>query len=369
MSSEAEQLSIQAIQGIGSPSGQTAIPASPELHLRAPRSVRWEVFLYLSTLGFYFSIYLLRLVRELRAITGKPLSPWLWVFVPFVLLAQIFAFPKLLRLIEQVESENSVPDAWGGWSPLWVIAICATTLVFNLSEKFAAPNWLIPVTMALACVLFALFHNRVNRIRSCYRGRANFYGKENGFSATEWVSTIILSPIAIALMVVSLFYSELFGGDVIEELDSGRIFHYQDHPFSISVPEGGWSLVEVGSHSDGTAVLELEGPLVDMYYLVFYHGPGSNVDDVTSFRIKETISEIGDAACTAEASFLDNSLHISSRIQCTGKYFGDPNIVISKTIETKNGLYELYGDFSATEMTYRNNLETFLAMEKGFGAR
>ncbi|WP_308366968.1 MULTISPECIES: hypothetical protein [unclassified Microbulbifer] len=369
MSSEAEQLSIQAIQGITSPPGETDILAPPELHLRAPRSVRWEVFLFLSTLGLYFSVYLFRLARELRTITGKPLSPWLWIFVPFVLLAQIFAFPKLLRLIEQVESENSVPDTWGDWSPLWVIVMCATTLVFNISEKFAVPDWLIPAALAVACILFAVFHNRVNRIRRCYKGRASFDGKENGFSATEWVTTIVLFPIATALMALVLFYSELFGGDVIEELDSGQIFHHQDYPFSISVPEDGWSLVDVGSHSDGTAVIELEGPLVDMYYVVFYHGPGSSVDDITSFRTKEAISEIGDADCTAERTFLDNSLNISSRIQCKGKYFGDPNIVISKTIETKNGLYELYGNFSATEMTYRNNLETFLAMEKGFGAR
>jgi hypothetical protein len=106
-----------------------------------------------------------------------------------------------------------------------------------------------------------------------------------------------------------------------------------------------------------------------MYYVVFHHGDDSTMDDIATFRAEEVSSGINRESCREERHFIQDSLNIVSRIECRGKLLGDPTITLSKSIETENGIYELYGQFSAAEYTFTPEVKKFLELEKGFGPK
>lgn len=345
--------------------------ASAELPLsdvetRVERSVIWELLLYFCTFGLYFSLYLFRLTRELRSLTKENYSPWLWIFVPFFFLAQLFAYPALLSGLEKAEERLGLNNPWKSWAALWVLSMCALTFYFNLNEKFGLLPALFLFAYGLSCVLFAILHQRVNQIRKQLKGVATWEKGKSSFTALEWLAVIVLTPMTCALLAFIGFEKQLFGGEVIKELKIGDVVMEEGYPVTINIMSRGWKQVEVGSHSDGQAIIELEGQNTATYILVFHHGFDSSLGDISAFRVSQAQASLTNANCEESRSISANNLGVTSTVKCTGSYIGDPYQILSKTIETEQGYFELYGEYSAEKLNFQRGVNAFLAFEKEF---
>ncbi|WP_428820896.1 hypothetical protein [Microbulbifer sp. MCCC 1A16149] len=336
-----------------------------------PRAVGWELVLFIATFGLYFSYYLYRLTKDCRTINREPVSPGWWILTPYFLLAQFFAYPRLLRLLENAETRCQLPPAWGGWQKAWLIGMWVVTLLINIADK--VPNsdqWFVAVFF-VGTVLFSVLHTRVNRIRSAYWEQLS----ENPiparrFHAIEWVISVVCLPVATVLLCVLLFYTQLFGGNQLQQLNNGDIASQEGHPFSIEVKGDHWARVEIGSHSDGTALMELEGANTDAYFVVFPHGKESSLDQISAFRTEEASAEFMQTSCKENREFLDGGDHTGSQIMasltCEGSLLGNKVLVTSRSIETDQGIYELYGQLIATKADFAHSLADYQSTEKGF---
>ncbi|WP_237066910.1 hypothetical protein [Microbulbifer guangxiensis] len=353
-------------EALASPEESKVESPLSEVETRVERSIAWEVPLYFCTFGLYFSLYLFRLTRELKSLTRQTYTPWLWVFVPFVFLAQLFAYPALLSGLEKAEERLGLSNPWKSWAALWVLGMCALTFYFNLNDKFGFLPALFVFAYALSCVLFAVLHQRVNRIRKQLSDVAARKKGKSSFTVLEWLTVIVLMPVAFAILIFIGFEKQLFGGEVIKELKIGDVVMEDGYPVSINILSRGWKQVEVGSHSDGDAIIELEGHNTATYILVFHHGFDSDLDDISSFRVSQAQASLTGAECDESRSFATNNLGVNSTVKCTGDYFGDPYQILSRTIETDQGYFELYGEYSAAKLSFHRGVNDFLAFEKEF---
>ena len=337
-----------------------------------PRAIVWEVVLCTATIGLYFSYYLYRLAKDLRTINGTPLSPIWWIFAPLFLLAQLFAYPYLMREMEKAESTNDLPQLWGTLGcRAWMIGMWAVTLLINISDLIPhSDSWFVAVFF-IGVGLMATLHHRVNRIRA-----AHHQGQTTGhdappqsprrFSIIEWLVTILFLPAAILLFTILLFPVQLFGGTKLETLQDGQQVLLDGHPFAITVSGDGWSQVEIGSHSDGTALIELEGVNSDAYFVVFEHGKDASLSGISEFRTELAKEEIFETDCEEYRQFIGDTTHVTSVLTCRGEFLGNSVVLSSKSIETEKGIYELYGQFITAKAAFVQHEDDFRNIAKGF---
>lgn len=351
------------------PGAEETIDRSPNTSetIAAPRALKWELLLFIATCGLYFPYYLYRLVKDLR-VTNKDngLSPFLWIFTPFILLAQIFAYPYLISTLKQAEGKYAIPDPWKLWDKLWIMAMCTVTFTVNLSSKVSMPSWTFPLCFAIYTLLFSVLHGRVNELRKHYASRHQSPMPERQLGAFGWATSLICLPLTAAILLSELLYSQFFGGSVLEKLHYGEKVSAQDHPVEIFITSDHWSRVEIGSHSDGSTIFEIEGSSPDMFMVVYYHGTQVSQEQVTNFRVESASDGIERYKCSENRQFMPDSLNVAARLECRGDYLGEPGVIVSKTVETDKGTYELYGEFFAPTLSFYSEVSSYLAQEKEF---
>lgn len=348
----------------GAPQNTEAPPDPSEV--TRPRSVWWEVALCVATFGLYFSYYLYRLAKDLRIITNVPMTPFWWLLTPYFLLAQFFALPYLLRTLEKAESAKNLPLTWKHGSVAWMIGMWVVTLLINISDRIPDSDQWFVATFCFGVFLIALLHQRVNRIRTAHWRLLSNTSATRRFHVVEWLIAIMCLPISLLVLGAMLFYSEIFGGKQLESMQQGQQIQLEEHDFSIEIHGNGWSRVAVGSHSDGTALVELEGANTNAYYLVFEHDKDTNLNDISEYRTSEAAEEFFQSSCEENRTFIGSTTHIASTLSCTGKLLGNSIMVTSKSIETDTGVYELYGQFVAPKPTFDRYIEDYRNIEKGF---
>lgn len=334
------------------------------LVLKKPRHWVVESLLIFSTFGLLSSFWMVGRVSELRKLSKVSYRPWLWFFVPLFLLAQLIALPKFTAAVTKLGVDNNcLRKSNVTINYFWVLAIIVTTALFNFSEKIEIPFVVNILIVFLFSMLFGLYHlkffNIVKNMPDVSFKKRNMY-----LVLFEWLIIITVVPLVAFLGYESSVKS--YFSKPLSVLNQNVPFVDTKNAFEITSYVDGWKRVSVGTYSDGTALHEFQGPLEDMYMLVFEHSPNTNVTEVNYWRLAEMKDELSSTKCDSRTYFEQESLDVVSFAYCDGKVIGDKAVSISKSITVDHNVYELYGYFSSVKNSFKNNRKDFVRMAKGF---
>lgn len=346
-----------------SPSSETTQKDStPQIILRSPRSPWWEFFLHFSTFGFYTNFWLYTRVKEIQKITNQPFTPWLWFFVPSLVIAQPFAFSKLNKILQQIEKENSLNYPANKYR-LWVTSVIILSAISWASTKYAMPAWMTLLTLLLWSGTFCFFSSRLNTIKQALTD-IEFKGKPSGYAFWEWFIVIPLFP----LMLAGLLYLSVspYMLDEISPLADKSIYTAPDNQFQLTIHGDGWREVEIGSFSDGSAELEFAGSTEGSYFLVFKVSKPTTLNEMIQNRMDYFQTETPNSQCREERSLLPSSLNVISHVVCEGGTRRNRQLYTTTVFEKDNELYELCGNLNAPRLSYPALSAEFKQMAKEF---
>ncbi|MGI9334883.1 MAG: hypothetical protein ACR2RL_17195, partial [Gammaproteobacteria bacterium] len=117
--------------------------------------------------------------------------------------------------------------------------------------------------------------------------------------------------------------------------------------FQFDVVGNGWKIVPIGTYSDGTAELELQGRLMDMHAMVFAVGGHDTLQAMTTNRISENERQLSNSKCTERRTLERGKLNVVSTVHCEGRNLLERQLEMHRFVETEQGTYELYASLSA----------------------
>lgn len=330
----------------------------------APRLAWLEFILTFSTFTISAHFWLVARVREIRRLSGKNLTPWLWFFVPTIALAQLFALPKLFNTMDDINCENE-GEPKDAWKPIVFIFLVAGTIMLSVGEKLEFRPWVFFLALLLISLAITILQYRFNLIKAGLKD-IPLTKIKSVYKVWEWILLVVGMPIVLFAFYATVLQPILADS---EDIPKGTTLIYPDQPFQLTISDKGWSKVEVGTYSDGSSELELSGPLFDTYYLVFKHGLDNTLNSVSYWRQNIILEEGSNAKCIHSREFEGESLKVSALIICKGNFLGDPILDISKVIHTDQGIYEIYGHFASTKVSFKKHKDNFINIAKGFKAK
>lgn len=336
---------------------------SEKIIVRAPRAPWMEFLLHFGSSGLYSGYWLVKRTQELNLLTKSTFTPWLWFFVPFLSIPQLFALPKFTSTIKGLEKQHNIQPWKKHQTILWLFCAFTVTFFSNLGDKIELPGWSYLIILTVWSVLFSIFQSRVNR----YKNRISnleFKDPSKNFSFFEWLIIIFLLPlilIGMGYLTISPFLSH-----EITKLEQHSMYTDPNGQYQFPILTEGWSIVESGTISDGTAELELQGPLADMNYMVFFYAFTEDLNTLSYSRVNFAREQLNFASCTETRDFAKFQLSIISQTICTGSILTEKSLIISTIIETEKGLYELFGQLNSVSLSFKRHKSDYIKMAKGF---
>ncbi len=333
-----------------------------ELVISAPRSLWMEFILHFSTLSIYTCFWFVARTREFNALSKKKFTPWLWFFVPFIVIAQLIALPKFNNALSELAEEHNV-SIWNAWYGGWTLGVVLITLAMNISDKIEFPGWTYLVGVILWSILFTVIQAQINKVKENLRD-VTFKGSRHNYTKLEWFFVVPLFPLSLIFMFY-IAIDPLFNKQ-LSTLSENTLYTDPQNIYSLPIIGKGWSIVENGTHSNGEAELELQGPLSDMFFIIFSHGVDESIESISHWRTEQLYDELSGVKCEENRSFAKLTLSIVSHVQCSGRNIGDSVLATVSLIETDKGIYELYGMLSSVKYSFKNNESMMKKMSKGF---
>ncbi len=330
----------------------------------APRSA-WLIFI-LTFLTFSLSapFWLVARVREIDRLSVRNFTPWLWFFVPIVVPAQLVALPRLFKATNALDKETKTRRQ-SIWYVVIFILFVGATLYSSIGEIFALPDWAYVVILFLFSVAVAIWEYRLNLTKGHLAG-IEFVEIKFVYKIWEWLLLAIGAPLTLGLfyfLVLAPFLAE------VEKTPMNTTIAEPNRPYEVTILSEGWSKVKMGTHSEGSAELELSGPLLHMYYVIFSHGYENDLNSVSYWRQEQMINDTPKTICKHTRAFDKTSLTVNALVICEGKSLGDPMVELSKTIHTDKGIYEIYGRFSDSHRSFFRHKASFVNIGKGFKSK
>ncbi|MFL0796755.1 MAG: hypothetical protein K6L73_04625 [Cellvibrionaceae bacterium] len=330
----------------------------------APRHPAFVFLLTYLTFSVASWFWLVARVREIKQITQKDFTPWLWFFVFLGPIFQLFALPKLFNTIKEIDSRQENPEFKA--APVLLVLFPLLSLFFNIVEKIEISFIYYFLALCIWSILVAILQQRFNLISNNLPDGSPAYKKKKikyGFRFWEWPLLIIGTVLHAVIIYETVRVDELQSNNPV--LESSKLTA-EGHPFELPIIQKGWSKIPIGSASDGSSELELQGPLSDMNIVIFHHGIDETVSSISNWREDELLKRKPSHKCKQERVFENGTTNITSVIECFGKNMGDPEAILSKTINTSKGVYEVYGHYSAPKFSFNNHKKHFIETINGF---
>ncbi|MES2675844.1 MAG: hypothetical protein V4660_16510 [Pseudomonadota bacterium] len=333
-----------------------------EIVLAAPRPWWIEFLLHFSTFGAYTSIWLFLRTREFKAIFNAPLKPWLWLFVPVMAIAEIIALPKFTKHVNALEERANLKP-WNAWYGTWYLLVILLTIAFNVSDKYEFPGYFLLFGLLLWAGLFSVLHDRMNKAKAQLK-EYTYTSKKYYLSIIERVILLLLFPITLYFSL-TLAIKPLFE-KTINVLATNSVYIDKKNNFELPINDKGWKTVAMGTHSDGSAIVEFQGPLDDMYFVVFHHGHDETLNSVSYSRINSAVEENKDAKCIHTRTLSKDQKSVVAKASCKWRVLNNPVLMTVTVIETPTGIIELNGHMSSVSASYAKHEQKMLTMAAGF---
>lgn len=318
--------------------------------------------LYFSTFGLFSSFFFYRSAKRFNEFSDVRLSPLAWFFAPLFPLVQWVAFPIYLQHLRAHEIAYEI-KGWSNWqSFLWVIVTCVAVTIYNFLEIIEWPYWVFIVSALIWCVGLMFLHNRVEQLLAKANKEVN-RRTFKGYTIVEWVIVVLGTPIVIGIFGVLL--KDQFARLGLENLAPDSVYVDVENKFTLPINGEGWSQLDIGTYSDGSALLELGHDIEGMYFLVFENQKNENINALIEGRISELYDDYDISSCHQATEFVEDSYYLYSYLKCEGTELGDPVIATFTYMETETNIIQLYGYFSTSKLKFERARNIFEEMSKG----
>ncbi|WP_227739643.1 hypothetical protein [Vibrio sagamiensis] len=329
-----------------------------------PRKPFLDVILFFSTFGLYSSFWLYRRVKEIKLISRGNFKPCLWLFVPYFVIVQFFAFRNLDKALSDLEGDGTEPKAqtiykWGSYG------FMLTTLYLSGTSKWTTPMWLEFVVYILYAISFGAIAYRVNAYKKQVEG-IEFIGKERGLNPLEWVIVLLMTPTILGTFAFSILFP--FMVDKLDSFSDGSVFVQENHNYELTFHGEGWQQVEVGTYSDGTALAEFESEDFDAYFMIFENSDykATDVNDHVHWRRQWFDKKIGNSLCTEDRRFIGDEFVVKVEMTCTENAFKANAAGFMALTHSQDKTYELLGILAQPELSFNRRKPQFEAMIREF---
>lgn len=324
----------------------------------APKPAWLEFLLIFGTFGLYISFWLIRRTRELNRFNGSNFTPWLWFFVPLFPLFQIFALPKLVKALQQIQIKLNIP-VWTAWSSAWYVLLIGLTVMFGLSDKYAIPTWILFIGFFVNAGLYTVLTNQIAIIKSAHT-ELELVPQKKTTRLIEIIYSGLFSIIICGLFGV-LAYNGL-KGMAIEKYKSGNTYRNETMKFSVTAFGNGWSRVAPGTYSTDTSEVEFKGPNENMYFIVYLYDKDQSLTTLTQNRIVDIKHYSGSANCSHNRHLNKSQSGVVVKIVCKSSGYKELSVQTSTIVETGDHVIELYGNFTSQPNTYKKYEQDFIKM-------
>ena len=355
---EEEYLPAQSESTIGS---KKRTPETP--FLSGSRHPFIIAFLYFLTFGIYFSFWLVARVREFNKLQSKTkYHPWLWFFLPLIILAQLIALPKFFDQLKTLSEERGITlSATHG--VLWMLMLFVVAALCAVELKYELPFWVTLLYLLAGAGASAWSQHWFNRLKQqCTE--FEFKRPHLWFNNYEWVSVIV--GLCIWIVAIIVFIPDMFPtGD---KLKDNSQYTLPEHEFLLPIKGNHWRADVPGGED---SVVIIDGKLTSMHFELYHYGFSQSLNSISYWRL-EAMQEYLDrnSQCTHERFFDGDSSNVIAFGVCTGTDALAPAIHTVTVINTPpKGIYELYGQFSAPKLSFSQYKQDVLDMAKGFRAQ
>lgn len=330
--------------------------------VRRPRPAWQALVLLLCSFTLYSSFLMLGQVRDLKAVGGKDFTPWLWVFVPLIPLAQLIALPRFFKELTKLE-DGSTTSAWKSLTWLWITILFVISLSIYYEDRLSLPLSALQIGFVVIALQFVMLHQRFNLWKQPLQN-VNFYGSRSAFTWYEWILVVIGSPIVIAGIYMTVIEPLLV--KEIRKLNNQQVIENVDLGFTLTVSGDGWSEVESGTHSTDETELELSGSVLNSFFIVFDHGISYSINDVARFRAELRDDFSRTPECNENRILSKNETSVISFTECKGTMLGEIVTTYSTIIKSNDRVLELYGYLSATKYTHSRESKYMRSIAREF---
>jgi len=330
--------------------------------VRQPRAAWKELLLLLCTFSFYASFLMVTYVRALKSIGKKDFTPWLWLFVPLFPLLQIFGLQRFFRDLTRLE-DGSTTRIWTLFTWLWILLLAGINLLIYFEDHIGLPDWVIIAGLVLICLLFMQLHQRMNQWREGLQD-VEFDGSSSNYTWYEWIALAIGGSF-FALAFYVTFIEPAFV-EKIRTLQDKQIVEHKELGFSLTIAGDGWIEVESGTHTSDETELELSGPSLGNYFIVFDHGISYSINEIAQFRAELRDEFSGTPKCVENRSLAKDQKSVISVTECNGSSLGELVTTYSTIIKSNDRLIELYGYLSAGKYGHQRASRDMKEMARGF---
>ncbi|WP_371193385.1 hypothetical protein [Glaciecola sp. SC05] len=324
--------------------------------IKSPRSSVIDFFLSCITFTLFTLVWLYQAVRDINRVHEQGLRPWLWIFVPVLVLPMFFALPVLLGAIKKCEQKLEL-NSWSKTQDIvWLISVWILSIGVVAIEYAGVSTIQQVVLYGIWLISYFLVAPRITRIRGASKlPKTRLYAK---LSNAEWVVTIIFIPftaIVIWLAGLSIFFVSL------DKLQVNQLIENQEYGFSIQFSGDSWHQVEIGTHSNGEGLMEFTGFDSSASLIVFDQNDRDNISSLTQWRVNDAIDSLDQLTCEESRRFMPDSLHLRISLVCEGTSFGDPGMQIHEIIQLADTEYiEVFASYTANKANFKRDSRAFL---------
>ena len=240
--------------------------------------------------------------------------------------------------------------------------VLAIFIGLHLYGKLGGPS---SVLVTLFALLSAAFIPLTNYLNSIYEKLPPSAFKTPIYKLTwpHWVVLLCMVPLLVLSYSVLLF--EDYNKYMRPRLVIDEAWHVADLPIYIMVRDA-WSIVDIGTNSDGSAEAELVGTMGTSYALIFRHGPGKAMNDHLDFRRSQILDDQGADQCDENRKFESSTIFRRIVLTCEGTDLGDPVTWIVTIVEDEDNFYELVGYAQAPLELFPKAVAALKTLSVGF---
>lgn len=333
-----------------------------------PRSVWFEFVLGLITLTLSWCFWAVGRANDVKNMRSNDYSPWAWFFVPLVVFAQLFAFPRMFEELSQIEGDR-VNTRWRGWGSVWIALMVISGVIAGLPDWLGIEWWIVFVCIGIGHLLLCLLHIRFNTLKEHDAQLLEFQGRKVWYYWWEW---LLMSIFMLIWGVLAYDYwtieQETIERQTIEDLSADYSYLSTDNTYQLNINGVGWRRVEIGAISDGSALVEFGGKSSSAYLLVFKHGDDNDdLNSISRWRFKDMQPDFkSKPSCNENREFAVDQLSVVSTTVCSLEKGRDHEVSVSKVIKHGDEFYELLGFAREQKDTYKHVKKTLLDAAKSF---
>lgn len=336
-------------------------PAPAATGLQPPQKL-WHVFLLMTfTFGIYSLVYTYQNARDLRSIDKQKTLAWAWPFGIIISLAAPYVFDQMTRRASAIaaQSGQSMPSR-GVLIGILILLISISQAIHSAIDgsDFALTSTL--VYSLLFATLFTWLAHDMNKLRRCYLD-----------SQLRRPAYSLSIPQIITLVVGGLLSTALYGFIVPDELAQLRLptitagSHWKapDKPYRIEFQDD-WKQAPIGTYSEDDALAEFS--LSDVTWTLIFDYSEEDVHTVADNRRELIHEEESGMHCVEQRSLHDNTLTLTSQLECNGTFLGDKVLYLSTQYDNGEHHVEILSYTFTTALKYQKTREKMLRLAANF---